>query len=77
MHHPVSHLYLHFLFLLLISYIGCRRPMETADFTPQILLFTLSCFNSKIEIFLVASLSFMVHFVLAYSPEMTDEGVMG
>lgn len=52
MHQPVSHLYLHFLFLLLINYIDCRRPMETTAFTPQIVLSTLSCFSPKIEIFL-------------------------
>lgn len=52
MHQPVSYLYFHFLFLLLINYIDCRRSMETVDFTLQIFLFTLYCFSPKTEIFL-------------------------
>lgn len=77
MHQPVSYLYLHFLFLLLINYIDCRRSVETADFIPQVLLFTLSCYQSPNWDFLLDSLSFMVHLVLPYSPEMTDDGVLG
>lgn len=76
MHQPASRLYLYFLFLLLINYIDCRRPMETADFTPQIFLFTLSCFSPQIEIFLwiVFSLWF-----IQFCPTLlvSDEGVVG
>lgn len=67
---------LHFLFLLLINYIDCRRFMETADFTPQIFLLTLPRFSPKIEFFHEDSLSFMVQLVLPYFPEMTDKGII-
>lgn len=67
-HQPVSYLYSQFLFLLLINYNDCRRSMETADFSFQIFIFTLSCFSPKIEIF------FWI--VLPYSGRQISEGVM-
>lgn len=45
--------------------------METVDLTLQILLFTLYCFSPKPDFF-VDSFSFMVHFNIPYSPEMTE-----
>lgn len=77
MYHPALYLYLHFLFLLLINYIDIRKSVETVDFALQIFLFTLYYFSPKTEIFLVDSFSFMVHFNIPYSPEMTEYHGLG
>lgn len=75
MHQPVSYLYLHFLFLLLINYIDSRRSMESVDFTLQIFLFTLYCFSSKTEIFLW--IAFLLWFTSIFPTLLKWLSIMG